>query len=556
MKHLPVLTPVAAAILLAAATLAQAQVQPPQLPDAGRLLQENAAPLLREPSAAPAATITLPPSAQKTASGGTTVRLSAIRISGNTLFTEKQLLAVLGDFRTQSFDLAGLETLAQSLSIFYQAAGYPFARAYLPAQSITEGMLQIGIVEGRYGEVTAEGDPQFTRRAQDFLSPLKSGEVIQNRSLERATLLLNDQPGSKTVPMIRPGSETGTGDLIADVQRYQPYSGDLGIDNYGNRYTGRYRGRLNLNANSPFMLGDQVTLQSLYTNEGMWFGSLGYHLPLNANGLRGRIGYTHSYYALGSDFSSLQASGTADILSGGLSYALLRSQQANLSLSAGIDHKRLRDVQGTAGTGSEKRSDVLPLSLSFDIRDRLGRAGLTYGTLTWSLGRLSLDNALAVTDQASARSAGNFGKVNLDVARIQSLTERIDLYGRFAAQYAAQNLDSSEKFGLGGANGVRAYPSGEGYGDEGWLAQSELRYAMGASVPFAFFDAGSVKVNHRPWAAVDNRRSIAGGGLGLRYARGPWSASMSLAWRTQGEAARSDKRADSPTLWASLQYRF
>jgi len=38
------------------------------------------------------------------------------------------------------------------------------------------------------------------------------------------------------------------------------------------------------------------------------------------------------------------------------------------------------------------------------------------------------------------------------------------VYGRVSAQWASKNLDSSQKFGLGGPNGVRAYPSGEGYG--------------------------------------------------------------------------------------------
>lgn len=548
MKFFPALTPVAAAILLAGPAFAQ------QAPDAGRLLQENTAPALRAPSPSPAIVISTP--VQTPLSGGMTVQLSAITISGNTLFTEQDLLAVLGDIYAQSYDLAGLAELAQRLSLHYQSAGYPFARAYLPAQSISDGKLRIEVIEGRYGEVTAQGEPAFTSSAQRFLSPLRPGEVISSRSLERATLLLNDQPGSKTVPLIRPGQEIGTGDLLVDVQRHQPYSGDVGIDNQGNRYTGRYRSHLNLNANSPFTLGDQLTLQSLRTDEGMWFGALGYNLPLTANGLRGRIGYTHSYYALGSDFSSLNASGTADIFSAGLSYALLRSQQANLSLSGGLDHKRLHDVQRTAGTDGEKSSYVLPLSLNFDARDRLGRAGLTYGTLSWSIGQLSLGNALAATDKTTARSAGNFNKLNLDVARIQSLTERIDLYGRLASQWTGENLDSSEKFGLGGANGVRAYPSGEGYGDAGWLAQAELRYAMGASAPFAFFDTGSVKINQRPWATTDNHRSIAGGGLGLRYVRGLWSSSMTVAWRTDGGQARSDKSAGSPVLWATLQYRF
>jgi len=90
-----------------------------------------------------------------------------------------------------------------------------------------------------------------------------------------------------------------------------------------------------------------------------------------------------------------------------------------------------------------------------------------------------MDADLVPADAATARTAGQFSKLNVDLARIQSLSEGLDLYGRISAQWASKNLDSSQKFGLGGCNGVRAYPSGEGYGDSGALAQIELRYAMG-----------------------------------------------------------------------------
>ncbi len=550
MKHFPALTPVAAALLVAVTGAASAQ----QAPDAGRLLRENAEPTLQAPPPAPA--ITIKQSDQRPAAGGAKVKLTSIAITGNTVFSQAVLLALLKDHDKEALDLAGLDALAAKLTAHYQAAGYPFARAYLPQQAIDDGKLSIAIVEGRYGQVKATGEPAFIEGAQGFLSPLQPGQVITSAALERATLLLNDQPGAKVEPLVRPGQDVGTGDLIVDVQRYQPYSGDIGVDNHVNRFTGRQRARLNLNANSPFMLGDQVTLQSLVTEEGMWFGALGYNAPLGSSGLRGRIGYTHSYYALGSDFSSLQASGTADVFSAGLSYPLLRTQRANLTLATSVEHKQLHDVQRTTSSDGRKSSNVLPLSLSFDMRDRIGRAGLTYGTLTAAAGYLSLDSALSTTDAASARSAGSFTKLNLDVARIQSVTESVDLYGRVASQWAGKNLDSSEKFGLGGINGVRAYPSGEGYGDSGVLAQIELRHSMGDWMPFAFFDAGSIRINQQRWSTSNNQRSIAGPGFGLRYVHGAWNGGVTLAWRTNGGTSSSDAQAGSPVLWANLQMRF
>ena len=532
------------------ATSALAQI----LPDAGRTLQQQA-PALEAPKPSPGVVIEAP-KAPADQLGGAQVTLQSVSIRGNTRFSEADLLAVLGEVTGKVYDLAGLRHLANRISGYYRQSGYPFARAYLPAQSIEGGALRVEVIEGRYGEVRARGDDELAAGAQPFLARLKLSEVIETSPLERATLILDDQPGIKASPIIRPGQALGTGDLDVHVERTARYTGEAGLDNYGNRYTGRTRARLDLDANSPFLLGDQITLRSLLTEEGMWFGVLGYNLPLGASGLRGQASYSHVYYEIGKEFESLGANGTADVSSVGLSYPIIRSQRANLLLSGDWQHKELNDKQGVTGTDSNKSSDSLPLKLSFDLRDALGGGGITYGSLAWTRGDLKLDGALSAVDSLSANTQGVFNKLNLDIARVQALPGALGLYGRFSGQWSDKNLDSSERFGLGGPYGVRAYPVGEGYGDRGWLAQVELRYALGAVAPFVFHDAGRVRVNANPWAASENQRSIAGSGLGVRYLEGSLSLDAALAWRTAGGAPQSDTQDRRPQGWLSVAYKF
>ena len=525
-----------------------------QLPDAGRLLQENSAPALQAPRPAPGVSVQ---SAQGVPSpGGMQVTLRQISIEGNSALGEAALLAALGDVTGQRFDFAGLDKLAARLTACYQAAGYPFARALLPQQDLSGGHLRIRVIEGRYGKIVANGAPELAAPAQRFLSHLAPGAPFESGPLERVTLILDDQPGIGTKPTIRPGQSIGTGDLLVDVQREQPQSGELALDNHGNRHTGRTRARAGVEWNSPFTFGDQISVQALVTNEKMWFGALGYSLPLGSSGLRGRAGVTHSYYTLAGDFRALDATGTADIASAGLSYPIVRSQRRNLGLSGQVEHKRLNDRQGALDAEADKSSMVAGVALNFDARDEFIRTGITFGALRWSLGRLRLDDTLAAADGASARSAGRFGKLNLDLARIQALSEHVDLYGRLSRQWASKNLDSSEKFGLGGANGVRAWPSGEGFGDAGAIAQLELRYTADAFAPFVFHDAGKVTVNRSPWSADANQRSLSGSGVGLRYHRGSWYANLAAAWRGRGGAVQSDAHAGSPLVLADVQYRF
>ena len=170
---------------------------------------------------------------------------------------------------------------------------------------------------------------------------------------------------------------------------------------------------------------------------------------------------------------------------------------------------------------------------------------------------VDLNGAFAATDAATAQTAGHFNKYNLDIARIQKLPGDFALYGRYSAQWTSQNLDSSERFGLGGIYGVRAYPLGEGMGDRGWLGQIELRYLAGPYTPFVFYDAGRSDTNARPWdTASSTSRSIAGGGAGVRVDYKQWSIDSTLAWRTRGGPASADTSDRSPRLWFMATYSF
>lgn len=541
------------ALALGGSALAQ------QAPDAGQILQQSQPPALQAPRPATGVTVQPPVEAQ-TLPGGQKVKLAGVKFAGQSVFTEAQLLTLLGDVKGQSFDLAGLRRLAAKISAYYRANGYPFASALIPTQNFADGVLTMQIVEGRYGQVKAQGD--LAAPAQGFLTPLQPGVVIESGTLERTTLILDDQPGIRTAPIIRPGQTVGTGDLIVNVSREPMFSADVGLDNHGNRYSGANRARANLQLDSPFTFGDQVSARVLHSDEAMWLGSLGYSLPLGSSGLRGNIGYAHTDYKLGKDFANLRATGTAKVATLGVSYPIVRSQQANLTLGATYQNKRLNDKQQTTSIDERKSSDSLPVVLNFDRRDGLWGGGITYGSLGYTAGRLKLDSALANTDSTSGqKTRGSFDKWNLDIARVQATpVAGFVFFGRVSSQWAGKNLDSSEGFSLGGANGVRAYPSGEGNGDEGWLVQLELRYSMGLYSPYLFHDSGRVTLNAKngqlATPANPNHRSIGGEGLGLRYTRGDWNMDANLSWRSRGGKPESDTQDRSPRLWVAAGYRF
>ncbi|MGY6564116.1 MAG: ShlB/FhaC/HecB family hemolysin secretion/activation protein [Halomonadaceae bacterium] len=544
-------------LLTVAGLLLSAPLAAQTLPDAGRVLQEMVP--VPQPTSSGADFDIVPAPLETTQPGGATVVISEVRFSGNTRFDDAVLRGLIEDSLGEPMDLAALRDLANRISLHYRSHGYTFARAYIPPQELNAGRLEIAVLEGRYGEVSASSETasELAVRAEPFLGALSAGEVIEASKLERTVLLLGDLPGVAVSPLLRPGEEVGTGDLEVRVAQEPKLNGAISADNHGNRYSGSHRGQVKLQLNSPFMLGDRVTLNSVLSDEELWLGKVGYELPLGISGLRGELSYSQTRYQLGDEFAVLDYRGVAKLTSAGVSYPLLRSQRSNVRLTASYQHKELSDDFRAVEVRQEKSSDSLPVGIQFDRRDGLLGGGITYGAVNLVNGRLSLGtDEQREADRLSARTEGSYTLMTLDMARLQRLDDRFTLYGRFAGQLADSNLDSSEGFVLGGANGVRAYPQGEAFGDQGWLAQLEMRYRYQALEPYLFYDTGRTSINHNPWFEGDNTRSLSGGGVGTRLYYGAFSADASLAWANVGGEPQSDTRDRTPRLWLQAEYRF
>lgn len=549
---LPAATLLAVVLVNTAVVPQRAAAQTP--PDVGGVLQQMKRPPEPPPkSATPLPT--LPVASPQVAPGGARVVVRSFVFGGNDSIGSEELNSILGASLGKPADMATLSQLASTVGEFYHRSGYPFARAYLPVQEVSGGVVRIEVQEGHFGEVQAKGkNPFWVSQTQWFLAPLKTGELIKSAGLERVTLILDDLPGTKFVPVMHPGEKVGSGDLSVFEERGKLISGQVGVDNYGNRYTGAYRVNGAVNLNSPFLMGDQIALTSSVTDEALWFGSASYAVPVGGTGLRANAGFSHTQYELGSDFKSSNTTGTADISSAGLSYPLVRSTNANLRLVLGYQHKELHeDVNGSI---TNKKSDTVPVSAEFELRDSFAGSGVTYGSVSFTQGALSLPAERLAGDVN--HTDGAFSKANIDIMRIQSLPLNFTLFGRAGGQLAGENLDSSEKMSLGGASGVRAFPNGEALGDTGWMTQLELRKAVGNYAPYAFVDAAGIQANQSPAAGQDNTRNLGGAGLGLRYQRDKWELNSSVAWRAWGGAPEADTHVKGrrPCVWVGVNYRF
>jgi hemolysin activation/secretion protein len=134
-------------------------------------------------------------------------------------------------------------------------------------------------------------------------------------------------------------------------------------------------------------------------------------------------------------------------------------------------------------------------------------------------------------------------------------------FGTWVCGAVVDNLDSSEGYSLGRAQGVRAYSEGEGTGDEGYFVQLEACYQIGNMAPYVFYDEGRVTVNANnvqlTTPSSTNSQSLAGSGLGVRYSAGNLSVDAALAWRTKGgRPADLNEHDAKPRAWVVARYSF
>ncbi len=456
------------------------------------------------------------------------ILVKSLRVTGQALYSEAELLAISGFSPGRELSLTELRGMASKIANHYHANGYFLAQAYLPAQDIRDGVVTIAVLEGRYGNVTLRNQTNLSDSlAYGLLGGLNSGDTIAVAPLESRLLLLSDTPGVKVKSTLTPGVAVGTSDLIVDVTPGQRVTGSIEADNAGNRYTGTYRMGATVNINNPSGRGDVISVRGLTSGSGLMYGRASYQMPLG-KAIVG-VAYTGLTYRLGEEFASLQAHGTADIMSLYGSYPLIRSRNNNLYALAGFDAKTFQDkVDATSPpTVTDKNARVGMVGLHGDHRDNFGGGGLSSYSLTGTSGEMDIRTPAALAaDAATARTNGHYGKLGFNVARLQRITETISLYGAINGQFASKNLDISEKMGLGGMYAVRAYPVGEAYADEGYIVNLEARLLLpkfSQSMPgqmhlIGFADTGRATLNKNPWAAGDNHRTLSGAGIGLSWA--------------------------------------
>ena len=563
-----------------------AQLPPPT--DAGRILdqiQQAPAPTLA-PINQPEIDIAKPAPSAPSAPSGISFVVKAFEISGNTVITTQDLQAKLKPLIGKKLTLEELRSAADQLANYYRSNGYVVARAVLPPQQITNGVVKIEIIEGRRDKINFKsiGDPIVKSGVQvDFVgSAIPNNAVISEAALERALMLLGDTPGVSNVQSsLEPGSTVGTSDLNIVTTAGPRFLGSVDVDNFGGRYSGTNRVGATLGINSLSGLGDQLTIRgqttgthSMQQGSQTNYGRISYQIPIGSDGLKVGVAYAAMAYTLGLNYQGTNTNGLANTASAFSTYPFVRSRNLNVYGQLGYDNiymvnnsfgfqlSQLSVNQGNAGLSANSRDDFLG-------------GGINSMGVVVTYGNVGSSNAgYVAVDNLTARTLGSFARYNLNFSRLQAVSDSMHFTLNTSAQLATQNLNSSQLFGLGGPSGVRAYPVGQAAGNQGLLVQLELhKQLLGAASPvgtlsgFVFYDYGAVQLFKNTWnnwatpnpstgQALSNNTSLQGAGLGVRsilndkaYINLTWAHSIGQSQSMRVYGVNANGLSQSNTFW-------
>lgn len=392
------------------------------------------------------------------------------------------LQRIVAPYLNQALTMAEINQIASRVTRYYRHCGYLVAKAYLPKQDASDGVVEIRISLGGYGNIAVKNRSRLRNGVVkgEFQYMKNNSPAVTAQGLERAILLLREAPGGALPNVtLTPGKEQGTTDLQVELKHEgRRYDGYLLGDNQGSRFTGRKRLFGELDVNAPLGIGDRLSVSGMVTeSERLHNVRAAYALPLNFNGLRLTMAATRSRYALGGIYSVLDATGSVNSFEGTFSYPVVRRHDSNLDLSLNIARRSLHDSMGTESVYNPRTAVVGAAAVQRTKFGALfGHNFYTVAGATFTVGAMNLEDA---TEAEETGTNGDYSKV------VVNLSAETPLYRGLSARLSAvgqkdlrmKPLDSSEQLFISSSNGVRGFAETISC-DNGYIFNMELPYAL------------------------------------------------------------------------------
>jgi hemolysin activation/secretion protein len=450
---------------------------------------------------------------EKTLSAKQTVLVRGFKIIGNDEFSKAEMNKVLAPFIGRKMYTGELSEAANALTEYYHKKGFFDTDVALISPYILIGGIIVLVVDEKHLEkdgisVVNSGKRIKTEKVQNLWDNIMKPGAMKQDDFERAMLLTNDLPGISAKADLYYGTNENTDDLVITVTDEKVFNGNIDIDNFGSYYTGRVELGTTLYWNSPTKNGEEIVARFITTGKYSNFGYLDLAVPVFDNGMR--IGASVDFLKYELDTSKAIAEGDGDVwdIRAYVKYPVVRTEDFTVETELNYTHRVLKDNNATTEI-DYSIIDKGMLTISGNRSDEFLENGITYFSMALTAGDLKLDNQeYARIDALTSDTAGNYTKLNFSFSRLQNLVAALSSIISVDGQWASKNLDTSEKYFLGGPYGVAGYPVGEVAGDNAVVFNADLRYDL-YNMPWkgdfqlkAFYSYGWVQLLKDPDAYI------------------------------------------------------
>ncbi|WP_162846154.1 ShlB/FhaC/HecB family hemolysin secretion/activation protein [Seongchinamella sediminis] len=488
------------------------------------------------------------------------VEVAHFAVYGNQSLEDSELSEVLAPFSHRTLSPRQLIEAAAALRLAYRQKGFFLTQVYIPPQAIEHGIVTLHVYEGVLEENGVElddsrGDHVSTQVVESVLAEsLATGSPLHRDDVERSILLVDDLPGITSHSVIYPGEDVGAARFLMRTENTPSISGNIDVDNFGNYYTGEERLGATVYVNSPSGAGDQLTFRGVTSGSDSNYVFLDYSRPVGARGWRMGANVDYLDYAFGEGLSQSGSEGKAASIRLFASYPVVRTRHSNLSGRVEYAFLDLEDDGAEGRLLADRRLQTVTAGIAGDHDDDRWASGITYYKASVTAGSVDIRGGefFEQFDYENVDTDGGFARVNVELSRLQHISGFWSAYGALAGQWASSNLDTSQKFYIGGPFSVPGYPTGQAGGDHGANLHGDLRYDFvalpwGGSLQASLFYAyGWTQLFEDPWDGwegdnpfIKNNISLQSWGVGLTQT---WGSGLILRASAGRQVGSNDSR--------------
>ena len=241
------------------------------------------------------------------------VFVKEFNFEGNKKYPTSEFLKLVENKINKELNYADLRNILQDVSFYYRSKGY-LATAFLPEQDITDGKVQIFIVEGRIGKVEIKADAKKQlnisreRISRFIFNKIKANEILNIVQLDRNIRNLNNTPGINAIAQLVEGDNLGQTDGIISASNTKTLNMTSLVDNNGSRSSGYERVTNIFNFDSVLNKGERFSFTDVIT-EGSHYYASSVTAPIGYNGLSTTLRISKMMYDLDAPFESTDPTG-------------------------------------------------------------------------------------------------------------------------------------------------------------------------------------------------------------------------------------------------------